>query len=140
MSRRGDDKDKPNVKEILKKADDATKAVTEISCDAEFHGEGEVAQRVPKVRGKVMAKKAKTGLIGSMVGGAANSVRFEGKFQPPGMDEDTAFESATDGKMFTPSIAVKNIHPGQVSRSPGAASCGIGPADAGIRPPYALLG
>ena len=83
---------------------------------------GEVAQRVPKVRGKVMAKKAKTGLIAAWSVGPPIQC-FEGKFQPPGMDEDTAFESATDGKMFTPSIAQK-YSPRASIRSPGALRAG----------------
>lgn len=90
--------DEPDVKEILKKADAATKALTEVSYEGEFFGEGEIAERMPKIQGKVIAKKAKKGLIGSMLGGSANLLHFEGKVRPPGMDEETAFEAATDGK------------------------------------------
>ncbi len=95
---RADDKDKPNVKEILKKADEATKALTEVSYEAEYHGEGEISEREPKVRGKAMLMEAKKGLIGSMLGGGGDFMRFEGKLQGPGMDEEIAFECAYDGK------------------------------------------
>lgn len=95
---RAEDPEKADAKEILKKADDATKAVTEVTYDAEFHGKGEIADRIPKVKGKVMAMEAKKGLIGSMFGGGGDYMRFEGKVQAPGADEAIDFESACDGK------------------------------------------
>lgn len=99
LSARADDEDEPDVDEILKKADETTKALTEVSYEAEFYGEGEVATRMPQIRGKVQAKEAKKGLIGSMFGGAGEFMHFEGEFQAPGADEKTAFESSCDGKM-----------------------------------------
>ncbi len=95
---RAEDPEKPNAKEILKKADEATKAVTEVTYEAEFHGDGEIAERIPKVEGKVMAMEAKKGLIGSMFGGGGDYMRFEGKAEAPGADEAIEFESACDGK------------------------------------------
>ena len=95
---RANDEDEPDVDEILKNADEATKALNEVSYEAEFHAEGAIAERMPQVRGKAMAKEAKKGLIGSMLGGGANLMHFKGKYKAPGMDEETEFDSACDGK------------------------------------------
>ncbi|HKQ49221.1 MAG TPA: redoxin domain-containing protein [Phycisphaerae bacterium] len=95
---RADDEDEPDVPAILKAVDSATKALTEVSYDAEFHAEGENAEQYPLVKGKVELREAKKGLIGSMFGGGANLLHFKGKFQPPGSEEELQFESACDGK------------------------------------------
>lgn len=92
------DEDEPDVPAILKATDSATKALTEVSYDAEFHAEGENAEQYPRVKGKVELREAKKGLIGSMFGGGANLMHFKGKFQPPGSEEELQFESACDGK------------------------------------------
>ena len=49
--------DKPDVLEIIQKADTATKAVQEVSYRAEFWAEGEWASKMPKVTGEVFARR-----------------------------------------------------------------------------------
>ncbi len=92
--------DEPDVLEILKKVDAATRAVKQVYYEAEFFGEGDpdLVQRVGKVRGKAWAKEAKRGLFGNLFGGATDLMRFEGEVQLPGTDSWIPFLIACDGR------------------------------------------
>lgn len=88
----------PDVMEIVKKADEATKELTEVSYDAEYFGEGAYAKRVPHVSGKAMLREGKTSMLGALFGGSRQLVRFEGEFSPPDSSVKQAFLVASDGK------------------------------------------
>ena len=90
--------DDPDVKEILKTADDATKDVKGVAYEAEFFGEGALADDLPHIKGKVKLKKPKAGMLGEMLGGATMpQMRIEGTVKR-GSDEERHFKIATDGK------------------------------------------
>lgn len=93
----------PDVQEILEKADANTKALTAVSYEAEYFGEGhpDVVSRVTRVRGKATALEVKKDLVGSIFGSSGNQMRFEGEFQMPGTDDWIPFQVATDGRKVT---------------------------------------
>lgn len=88
----------PDAMEILKKADEATKELTEVSYDAEYFGEGAYAKRVPRVTGKAMLREGKTSMLGALFGGSRQLIRFEGEFSPPDSSVKQPFLVASDGK------------------------------------------
>jgi thiol-disulfide isomerase/thioredoxin len=90
--------DKPDVKKILKAADDATKALTAVTYDAEYHAEGGLKAREPRVTGKVKAQEGKRGMLSGLVGGPRNLIFFEGSVVHPGASEAESFKAATDAK------------------------------------------
>jgi thiol-disulfide isomerase/thioredoxin len=115
--------DEPDCVELLKKADKATKALTEVSYEAKFYGEGKAESRVSKTSGKAMLKKGKPGLIGNMLSGGPDLVHFEGTMTPPDSDEKQSFKFACDGKKvyfideddktFTQADAARGMRMGQ---------------------------
>lgn len=97
MSARADD---PDPMEILAKVDKATKAVTALQYDGEFLATGSLAERMPKVTGKVRAKgPRKSGPIGRLLGGgsAANRLAFEADIVKPGSKKAWHVVVSTDG-------------------------------------------
>lgn len=93
----------PDVQKILEKADANTKALTVVSYEAEYFGEGhpDVVSRVPRVRGSAIAREVKKDLVGSIFGSSGNQMRLEGEFQMPGTDDWIPFQVATDGRKVT---------------------------------------
>lgn len=93
----------PDVQQILEKADANTKALIEVSYEAEYFGEGhpDVVSRVTRVRGSVIAREVKKDLVGNIFGSSGNQMRFEGEFQMPGTDDWIPFQVATDGRKVT---------------------------------------
>jgi thiol-disulfide isomerase/thioredoxin len=91
--------DDPDVKKIIKDADDATKDVKSVAYEAEYFGTGELADRRPHVKGKVKLKKPKGSMLGNLTGGSVPLMRLEGTFKRPGSDEEIVFKVATDGEM-----------------------------------------
>jgi peroxiredoxin len=90
--------DAPDTRAIVKKVDQAAKALKGARYEAEFVAEGYQADQQPRIRGTVMVRKVKPGVLGLM-GGPQFRLRAEGKLYPPGSDEARDFLVATDGKM-----------------------------------------
>jgi len=89
----------PDVKKIIKDADDATKEVKAVAYSAEFFGTGDAADRTPHIKGSVKLKKPKSSMLNNMVsGGSSPPMHVKGAVQRPGSDEEHSFEIATDGK------------------------------------------
>jgi thiol-disulfide isomerase/thioredoxin len=84
--------DEPDPIEILKKAEAAAKAVTAVAYKAEFHGEGELATRVPRLTGSVRAQRTP--------GAAVPKLVLEAVVHEPGADETAAFRFINDGSQF----------------------------------------
>ena len=89
----------PEVMEILRKADEATRAVKAVSYEAEFYGEGVLADRVSRITGTLKAKQRRRSLLGRLLGGSnkTNRMRIEGKLIEPGSNQAKPFKVATDG-------------------------------------------
>ncbi len=87
-----------DVMDILRRADKATKAVSAVAYEAEYRGEGQIADRVPRVVGRLQAREPKKSLISRIVGGssARESLRIEAKVRMPG-DKERVLKLATDG-------------------------------------------
>ena len=87
-----------DVMDILRRADKATKAVSAVSYEAEYYGEGQIADRVPRVVGRLKARAPQKSLISRIVGGssARESLRIEAKIRMPG-DKQRVLKLATDG-------------------------------------------
>src|SRR6266404_669738 len=91
--------DGPDVKKILKEADDATKEVKGVAYEAEFFVTGDAADQAPHIKGKVKLKKPKQSMLGGITGGNTPPMRVEGTIKRPNADEPIPFKIATDGKM-----------------------------------------
>lgn len=94
------EEEKPDVRPILLKADENTKAVRAVSYQAEFFGEGdeEFPDRIGRVRGTVLAREGKRNFLDQLLGGTAYQARFEGEVQLPGTEEWIPFTITTDGR------------------------------------------
>jgi hypothetical protein len=92
--------DQVDVAALLLKVDATARAVTAVSYDAEFFGEGDYAEDVPRITGTVQAGHQRKSLLGRLTGRAnkRNLMRFDGLCTKPGSDEGTPFKIATDGK------------------------------------------
>lgn len=92
--------DEPDIRAILQKVDENTKALQSVSYTADFHGEGDktIVDRIGRVRGKVIARKSKKSLMGSIFGSAGEVARYEGEVQLPGNEDWTPFSIACDGR------------------------------------------
>lgn len=90
----------PDVMEILKKADAATRAVKAVAYQGELYGTGALKNRVPHVKGTLKVKQGKRSLLGTLTGQASGCplIRFEGTVLEPGATEEVALKVATDGK------------------------------------------
>ncbi|MEE8385066.1 MAG: hypothetical protein V3S01_04040, partial [Dehalococcoidia bacterium] len=75
----------PDAKEILAKADEATKAVKAVSYDFDFRGQGDLADSFPRIRGTVKAKQCRRNLLGRLLGVSAGTpnIRVEARLQTP---------------------------------------------------------
>lgn len=92
--------DQVDVAALLLKVDAAARAVTAVSYDAEFFGEGDYADDVPRITGTVHARHQRKSLLGRLTGQSdkPHLMRFDGLFTPPGSDDASPFKIATDGK------------------------------------------
>lgn len=98
----------PNAKMILRRADAATKAVKAFSYSAEFHGEGDLANRLPRVRGTVIGRHRPRPPLDRLLGGGRGSageytnfkhfLRFRGEILLPDDESGKAFDIAIDAK------------------------------------------
>lgn len=104
----GDDSDKdsstqpdnkPDMKEILKKADAATRAVKAVSYKARYFGDGPIAEKVPTLHGSVKARKAKKTIgLGGLLRNKRDQFHFVGTALLPGSDKEIQFDMSTNGK------------------------------------------
>lgn len=94
--------DEPDPREILKKADAATKAVKAVSYDAEYYGIGDLATRFGRIQGSVQARANDRGFWGQLFGGASRGYAMHIKGVRTALDSETAFpfDVATDGKQI----------------------------------------
>lgn len=90
----------PDVTEILTKADEATKALDEVTYDGKYFGEGppEVVAQMGRVEAHVKAKEPKRGILSGLFGGSQDPIHVEGVVHLPGSDEGLPFTIACDGK------------------------------------------
>lgn len=87
--------------EVLRKADDATKAVKAVSYQASFSATGDLSEYVPSVTGSVLARPApKRGLIARILseGQSMPRLRIDAAVTRPGSDEAVQIRAATDGQ------------------------------------------
>lgn len=89
-----------DAKEILRRADKATKAVSAVSYEAEYYAEGQIADRVPRINGQVKAQQPKKSLLSRITGGGATqeSLRIEATGRMPGIEKERVFKLATNGR------------------------------------------
>lgn len=86
-----------DVLALLKRVDEATRAVKAFSYEAEFRGEGPYADRAPRLRGTLNARQARRRFF---FGGGKDAMRFQGELLEPGADEARRFDVATDGRII----------------------------------------
>jgi len=98
-----DEGDQPDLKELLQKADAATRRVRAVSYDVELFGTGTAASRVTRIKGRVDARQERRGLVGAFHFGetssqhqARDAFRFRGEFDTGGFTR--RFDVATDGQ------------------------------------------
>ena len=96
------DENTPDIGAILKLADEATLAVRALEYDVEYYAEGEHADRVPRVTGRVLARQGRHGFFLNPMAGAPSddaapaAFRFTGTVAAP-EGVSRAFDVATDG-------------------------------------------
>jgi outer membrane lipoprotein-sorting protein len=91
--------DKPDVLEIIQKADAATKAVQDVSYRAEFWAEGEWASKMPRVTGEVFAHRpARSKLWPFSMGYDAPPFRLRGTATALAGGPTVRFDCAVCGK------------------------------------------
>jgi len=97
----GDDA-KPDLVELLQKADAATRQVRALSYDVALFGIGSAAERVTRIDGHVDARQERRGLMGAFHLGEApandeprDAFRFKGEYETGGFSR--RFDVATDG-------------------------------------------
>jgi hypothetical protein len=97
---RGDRTTTPNVKEILEKADQATKAVKAVSYDFDFHGQGDLADIFPIIRGTLKARQCRPNLLSRLLGSSSStpSIRVEAQLKRPDSTDEKAYTLVTNGK------------------------------------------
>lgn len=88
--------DVPDVQKILKKADAATKAVVAVSYDTEFKGTGDLAQRLPVLRGVVKGRKIRRFVF--RTGKTKHEWRLTGVRIQPDSETEIPFDVAAAGK------------------------------------------
>lgn len=95
--------DNPDVIELLKKADAATRAVRAVEYEGELYGTGALKDRIPRVRGTLKVKHGKRSLLDAVAGraGGVQVLRFDGTIRSPGNDEPIAVKIVTDGKQVS---------------------------------------
>ncbi len=96
----------PDAKRILRRADAATKAVKAVSYTAEFHGEGDLANRLPRVRGTLIGRHRPRPPLDRLFGGGRGPageytnfkhfLRLRGKILLPDDESGKAFDIAID--------------------------------------------
>jgi len=92
--------DEPDVVELLKKADAATRAVRAVEYEGEVFGVGAFKDRVHRIKGTLKVKPGKRSLLDTLAGRSSGRqvMRFDGTITPPGADEPITLKIATDGK------------------------------------------
>jgi peroxiredoxin len=100
VQNQGDRSSPPDAKEILKKADEATKAVKAVSYDFDFRGQGDLADSFSRISGTVKAKHCRRNLLGRLLGISAGTpnIRVEARLQTPSSEKERAYTLATNGK------------------------------------------
>lgn len=95
--------DEPDVHTILETADANTKAVSAVSYEAEYFGEGDkdYVDRVGRVKGKVVTQEGKRGLLTGLFNTNKDPMRFEGEVMLPGTEDWIPFQIASDGRNVT---------------------------------------
>jgi peroxiredoxin len=90
----------PDVMEILRLADAATKAVKALTYEGEFYGVGMLEARMSHIKGTLKVKPGKRSVLGALTGSGSRSqlIRFEGTVIEPGSTEEMSIKAATDGK------------------------------------------
>ncbi|MBN2562941.1 MAG: TlpA family protein disulfide reductase [Phycisphaerae bacterium] len=90
----------PDAMEILRRADQATLAVKAVSYEAEFYGEGDLAQRTVRMTGTVKAAERRRSLLGRLLGSSSGAwrMRIEASVKTPGLDSEEVLKIATNGK------------------------------------------
>jgi len=90
----------PDAMTILRKADAATRAVGTVSYEGEYAGLGEMGEKSPSVRGRVVAAPGKKSLLGLLIGRSdgTDCIYCEGEIVTPGSPETIPFKIATDGR------------------------------------------
>lgn len=84
-----DDSARPDPRELLRKANEAAAKLTAVSYDAEFRGEGAIANQIPTVKGRIIAQRGETP--------DRPKVRIEGQLAEPGSHTPTQVKFASDG-------------------------------------------
>jgi hypothetical protein len=91
--------EKPDVMEIIRNADAATKAVQAVSYRAEFWAEGDLANRMPRVTGEVLARRPVASKFWPLsMGYKAPPHRLRGTATAPGGGATARFDCAVSGK------------------------------------------
>lgn len=95
----------PKALEVLRQADAATKRVKACSYEAEFSAEGQLAMRLPTIKGTFMARSARTGFVNRMFGANETrmpAIRAKLTISPSkGEKEPKSLDVASDGKIVT---------------------------------------
>ncbi|MCG8407288.1 MAG: TlpA family protein disulfide reductase [Phycisphaerales bacterium] len=92
----------PDIQAILSSADSATRAVKAVSYEAEFFGEGDLAEKYPRIRGKLKAQQRRRSLVDQLLGRDRQKdyfqhyLRFSGGLSPPNSDVVEVFDVASD--------------------------------------------
>ncbi len=88
------------VKEILERTDQATKAVKAISYDFDFRGQGDLADVFPVIRGTLKARQSRPNLLSRLLGSSSSnpSIRIEARLKRPDSENERAYTLATNGK------------------------------------------
>ncbi len=92
--------DNPDVIELLKKADAATRAVRAVEYEGELFGTGALKDQISRVKGALKVKHGRRSLLDAVAGRASSSqvLRFDGSIKLPGIDEPIVVKIVTDGK------------------------------------------
>jgi peroxiredoxin len=92
--------DEPDAMDILRRADEATKALTAASYEAESFGEGKLSRPISRVQGTVLVKKHRRSLLGRIAGKAERPpcLRIEAEETKPGGKRVQKIKVACDGE------------------------------------------
>lgn len=98
----------PDARRILRRADAATRAVKAFSYTAECHGEGDLADRLPRVKGSLIGQHRPKSPLDKLFGGGnriedrhgyfKHYLRFRGKIFLPDSAAGKPFDIAIDSK------------------------------------------
>lgn len=100
-----------DVAAILKKVDEATRAVTAVSYEASFHAEGDIADKVPRITGAVKLQQRRKTLLERLTGDSdkMHSMRIEGTVTGAQWGDGAPFKIVTRGKWICKLDLAKNV-------------------------------